>query len=103
MNTLRINTSNNLETRVELEESGKTFSLNEARKTPGDQNVLELIDKLLKKQGLVLKDINSIEVDTGPGSFTGLRVGAAIANALSFGIQVTVNGKPLGESIVPEY
>lgn len=103
MNILRIDTSDNLKTKVELENYGKITLLNEARKTPGDQNVLELVDKLLTKQGLTLKEINGLEVNTGPGSFTGLRVGASIANALSFGIQVSVNGKPLGEVVEPTY
>lgn len=103
MNILRIDTSNNLKTRVELILSSKSVVLEEERKTPGDQNVLELLDRILKKEKITLNQISEIEINTGPGSFTGLRVGASIANALSFGGSITVNKKPLGEIVIPEY
>lgn len=103
MNILKIDTSNNLITLVKLLKNGEEYAMEEKRGKPGDQNVLELIDKLMKSQNCTLKDIESIEVNTGPGSFTGLRVGAAIANALSFGITVSVNGKPVGEIVKPTY
>ena len=103
MNILRIDTSDNLITRVELELDKKVYTLEEKRGKPGDQNVLELIDTLVKKQGVTLKDVNSIQVKTGSGSFTGLRVGASIANALSFALGVRIDGKKLGEIITPEY
>lgn len=103
MNILKIDTSNNLVTRVELELDKKVYKLEEKRGKPGDQNVLELVDKLIKKQGITLKDINSIEVNSGPGSFTGLRVGTSIANALSFALGIPVNEKPLGEIAEPTY
>lgn len=99
MNILRIDTSNNLVTKIQL---GNTI-LEEERKTPSEQNVLELIEKTLKKERLKLEDIESIEINTGPGSFTGLRVGASIANALSFSGNILVNGKKIGEIILPEY
>ena len=54
------------------------------------QVTLPMIDKLLKQQGVTLKDLTLIEVNTGSGSFTGIRVGMAIANALSFALKVPV-------------
>lgn len=96
---LKIDTSNNLITKIQLGD----VILEEERKKPSEQNVLELIEKVLKKQKLKLEDIISIEINTGPGSFTGLRVGATIANALSFSGNVSVNGKNIGEIITPEY
>lgn len=103
MNILRIDTSNNLLTKVELELDKKVYALEEKRGKPGDQNVLELIEKLVKKQGLTLKDIDSVEVRVGPGSFTGLRVGVSIANALSFALGIPVNRKPFGKIVEPTY
>lgn len=103
MNKLKLDTSDNLVTKVELETDSGNYVLEEKRGESGDQNVLELIEKLLKKKKLTLKQVNSIEVTTGPGSFTGLRVGVAIANALAFGMQISVNGKKLGEIVEPSY
>lgn len=99
MNILKIDTSNNLKTRVEL----RSTVLEEKRRYPSEQNVLELIEKVLKKEKLKTKDIESIQVNTGPGSFTGLRVGVSIANALSFVLGVPVNDKKVGEIETPQY
>ncbi len=57
------------------------------------QKLLPEIQKLLKKEGKTLKDLTEIEVNPGPGSFTGIRVGISVANALGFtlGIPVTHN------------
>ncbi|MCH7730755.1 tRNA (adenosine(37)-N6)-threonylcarbamoyltransferase complex dimerization subunit type 1 TsaB [Patescibacteria group bacterium] len=77
------------------------------------QKLLPFIDELLSSKGrsasgrkkLTLKDITEIEVNTGPGSFTGLRVGVSVANALGWALGVTVNGKDLrkGETIDIKY
>lgn len=56
------------------------------------QVVLPLIERLLKKHKLALQDIDGIEVKPGPGSFTGVRVGVSVANALSFALGIPVNG-----------
>lgn len=57
------------------------------------QKTLFLIDKILKKEGKSLKDITEIEVFIGPGSFTGLRVGVSVANALGWSLDIPVNGR----------
>lgn len=61
------------------------------------QPVLTLINQILKKNKKTLKDLTEIEVNTGPGSFTGLRVGIAVANALSWALKIPVNGKRVGK------
>lgn len=65
--------------------------------------VLEAIGKLLEETGHSVKDIAGIEVATGPGSYTGLRVGAAIANTLGALLGIPVNGLPVGEIVTPLY
>lgn len=69
----------------------------------GSQVILLSIDKLLKKNKVSLKEVEHIYVHAGPGSYTGLRVGVAIANALSFALHVPVNDKKLGEIVEPVY
>ena len=59
------------------------------------QKLLPFIDELLKKHKKSAKDITEIEVNTGPGSFTGLRVGVSVANALGWALGVGVNGKDI--------
>jgi tRNA threonylcarbamoyladenosine biosynthesis protein TsaB len=73
----------------------------EARKDKS-QKLLPTIDKLLKKKGKKPKDIKEINVNTGPGSFTGLRVGVSIANTLGWVLGIPVNGKDLRKGEVVE-
>jgi len=67
------------------------------------QQVLPLLETLLSQNCLTFEDITNIEVNTGPGSFTGLRVGAAIGQALGFLLGIPVNGKKAIPSISLDY
>lgn len=42
------------------------------------ENLIPLIDRLLKKEKLRLDRIDAFAIDRGPGSFTGLRIGASL-------------------------
>lgn len=68
--------------------------------TSKSQNVLPLIETALKTERLAWVDVTAIEINPGPGSFTGVRVGVAVANALGWALGVPVNGKKLE---VPKY
>lgn len=103
MKTLLIDTSSNQEIMVGLRIEGKEHIKKEKIGKQKAQVVLPLIDQLLKENKLQLSDIGSIEVHTGPGSFTGLRVGISIANALAFSLKIPVNGKKIGKFVVPAY
>lgn len=46
--------------------------------------------ELLRQQQLDFKDVEGIVVYKGPGSFTGLRIGIAAANALAYGLDVPI-------------
>ncbi len=56
------------------------------------ETVLPLIDELLEANGFVIGEIDRFAVDIGPGSFTGVRIGVSLVNALAFAT---------GKSIVP--
>ncbi|MDE3131710.1 MAG: tRNA (adenosine(37)-N6)-threonylcarbamoyltransferase complex dimerization subunit type 1 TsaB, partial [Acidobacteriota bacterium] len=47
------------------------------------QRLLSLIDGLLRRGGVGWADVDRIAVGVGPGTFTGLRIGIAIAQALA--------------------
>jgi tRNA threonylcarbamoyladenosine biosynthesis protein TsaB len=49
-----------------------------------------LIGEVIKKCNLTLKDIAAVALSSGPGSYTGLRIGASVAKGLCLGL-----GKPL--------
>src|SRR3989338_8608596 len=47
---------------------------------------LPLIEKILSQEKIKLCDLTEIKAHPGPGSFTGVRVGIAVANALNFAL-----------------
>jgi len=100
---LKIDTTIHKEVTVELKDptSGKVQKLTEEQKL-GSQALLPAIVKILKKNKLTLEDLTAVEVNPGPGSFTGTRVGVSVANALGFALDVPVNGKK-GKIVVPIY
>lgn len=55
-------------------------------------SLLPEISALLLKTGLSLKEIDCIAVGIGPGSYTGTRIGAAVARSLSFGLNIPIRG-----------
>ncbi len=60
------------------------------------QQVLSLTDALLGEQGIKLTEITEIKVNPGPGSFTGIRVGVAVAQMLSNLLGIPINSLPPG-------
>lgn len=103
MNTLIIDTSDNQTIIVGIKIGEKRYTERQKIDFNKNQVVLSMIDSILKKYNLALKDLNAIEVDVGPGSFTGVRIGISIANTLSFLLKIPVNGKKIGEFVEPLY
>ena len=67
--------------------------LAESNLPPGvthSRTLLPMIQELLENNGLTFHDPGLVAVGTGPGSFTGLRIGLAAAKGLAWGA-----GKPL--------
>ncbi len=85
---LYIDSTDNLKTVIKID----NHELIKNYDSPREQNILVIINEVLKKNKLSLKDISTIEVNPGPGSFTGTRVGVAIANTLAFALGIKVNG-----------
>jgi len=57
------------------------------------------IDTLLARNGLVYADLARIAVTTGPGSFTGLRIGLSAAHGLGLALDIPVIGVPSLQAI----
>ena len=51
-----------------------------------------MVDDLLLSNGITIGEIDLIAYGIGPGSFTGLRIGASAAQALAFALKVPVFG-----------
>ena len=99
--TLYIDTSDRKTITVGIGE--KRFETN--ARDGASQKLLVFIEEILKKEGHSMEDISEIEVNTGPGSFTGLRVGVSVANTIGWALGIPVNGKDLrkGEMVDIKY
>ena len=78
----------------------KRFETN--AKDGASQKLLSFIEQTLKKEKVSINQITRIEVHTGPGSFTGLRVGVAVANAMGWALKIPVNGKDIAKGEIPD-
>jgi tRNA threonylcarbamoyladenosine biosynthesis protein TsaB len=63
--------------------AGECLALREKSATRHSANLLALCDELLREAVLGTDDLRAIACGAGPGSFTGLRVGLAVAKGLA--------------------
>lgn len=66
-----------------------------------DQYLPCVVDELLKDCGVALSDVTRLAVVTGPGSFTGLRVGVSYMRAMALALDVPCVGITALEASVP--
>lgn len=77
---------------VILKDKGKVVVKKSYQNQLGSQALLPGIVEVLGAKGLDFCDITRIELAKGAGSFTGLRVGASVAQSLGFALNIPVNG-----------
>ncbi|MBI5045065.1 MAG: tRNA (adenosine(37)-N6)-threonylcarbamoyltransferase complex dimerization subunit type 1 TsaB [Candidatus Levybacteria bacterium] len=100
---LGIDTSVSERITIFLDIDGKRHKYTKESQDHTSQMLLPLIESSIKEHGISLEDITKISFFVGPGSYTGLRVGAAIANTLSYILRIPINENPVGTIIEPIY
>jgi tRNA threonylcarbamoyl adenosine modification protein YeaZ len=64
------------------------------------ETLLPTLTAFLAEQGATLADLRGIVVGTGPGAFTGLRVGLATAKGLAHGLGLPIVGVSTAEALL---
>lgn len=75
---------------VGLRSGGRVFGRESEAGQRASRGVLRMIDEVTAEAGAGLRELDAIAVVSGPGSFTGLRVGIGVAQGLAL-----ANGTPV--------
>lgn len=85
--------------------TGETFEYQEDLGREMAEKLLGVLRDKLEEHGKTFKDLTKITFMSGPGSFTGLRIGAAIVNTLAHDLDIPLfdhHGKEI-PLILPDY
>lgn len=63
------------------------------------KNLLPFVDEVLKQAGISMTEVNGVAVSTGPGSYTGLRIGVSTAKGIAYTAGIPVMAVSTLESI----
>lgn len=77
---------------AEEEELLAEFTVN--NKKTHSQTLLPMLDEMMTMSGIAIEEIDAIAVASGPGSFTGLRIGSATAKGLGLALNKPIVSVP---------
>lgn len=74
---------------ISLSKDGISLALSENGEQKDHASWLHTaIEKMMVGNGFLMKDLDAVAVTSGPGSYTGLRVGMAAAKGFCYGLQI---------------
>jgi tRNA threonylcarbamoyladenosine biosynthesis protein TsaB len=75
---------------VALSKNGELVQLKELQEAgfSHGENLTLFIDEVIQKEGIQKSELSAISVASGPGSYTGLRIGAATAKGLCYALKI---------------
>ena len=85
MNILAINTTNNL---AEVCFKSDDNIVSKKIESPYSENIMKTIQSVLSDAGAELSGLDAIGIVTGPGSFTGIRIGMATLKGMCYGANI---------------
>ncbi|RYE06209.1 MAG: tRNA (adenosine(37)-N6)-threonylcarbamoyltransferase complex dimerization subunit type 1 TsaB [Rickettsiaceae bacterium] len=86
MNIIAFDTSNNDNISVAISNGKNVLSyLTDHRQAKQAEMLIPMIEEAIKRAAISYEQINYLGVSSGPGSFTGIRIGLAAAKSIAFG------------------
>ena len=82
-----------------VDETGTRSRLFELMTTGHAEAIAPMAEQLMREDGLAFSDLGRIAVTTGPGTFTGQRIGLAFARGLALALQLPCVGVTTLEAI----
>lgn len=70
-----------------------------SHKKTHSEKLMPLIESLMTELELTIQDIDVIAISEGPGSYTGLRIGAAIAKSMAYAVNIPMANVPTTRSL----
>ncbi len=80
----------------------KFYESNLNLKNSHAEKLFEMIDAIFKSCGIKPNELSSIAVSSGPGSFTGLRIGMSAAKGIAYGSSLPIIPVPTFEALALE-
>lgn len=75
------------------DELGKMIALAElSQANVHAQKLMPLIDTLLQQAGVLRRELAAVAVSSGPGSYTGLRIGVSTGKGIAYGLGIPLIG-----------
>lgn len=91
--------------KIILEDSDQTFTYTDNLGHNMAEQLLSVLEDHLKAHGKTWQDLSKITFMSGPGSFTGLRIGASLVNTLSHELHIPLydHHGTQHKIIIPDY
>src|SRR5690606_58556 len=84
MKVLALETANEQCSVSVIDDSQELFFQLDARAKAQTQTILPMIEQATEQLGLAISDLSAIAFSRGPGSFSGVRINAAVTQALAW-------------------
>ncbi len=85
---------------VSLSRKGKTLDLIENNEDKTHSELLTVfIETLMQRNKIGFQDLSAVAVSSGPGSYTGLRIGVSVAKGICYGLKKPLISVPTLESM----
>ncbi len=85
------------------DENGVMAELHTAEPNAHSSQLSPYIDKLLAQCGISASQLEAVCVSSGPGSYTGLRIGVSTAKGICYALQIPLLSVPTLQSMAAQY